>query len=152
MRNLEFDPAALDDLAWRQWSVVYRQWSVVYCQLSVAEGAGRVEVEVASSQRKRGALRNMNNKTADAKAVVAMWDRVIHLEESISATAARALLKLRFPPQDVARMQTLAAKARRGDLTETEAVEMDAFEQMGCLLDILHAKVRRVLDARRRMA
>lgn len=109
-------------------------------------------MEVASSQGKRRASRNMNTKTVDSEASVAMWDRVIHLDESISPTAARALLKLRFPPQDVARMQTLAAKARRGDLAETAAVEMDAFEQMGCLLDILHAKVRRVLDARRRMA
>jgi len=113
---------------------------------------GRFGVAVASSEGKRGPLRNMNTKTVDSEASVAMWGRVIHFDESISPTAARALLKLRFPPQDVARMQSLAAKARRGDLTETEAVEMDAFEQMGCLLDILHSKARRVLDARRRTA
>lgn len=32
---------------------------------------------------------------------------MLHLDESITPTAARALLKLRFPPQDVARMQDL---------------------------------------------
>lgn len=115
-------------------------------QLSVAEGAGGWG-EVASFQGQRGTLRNMNSKAVDSEVSVAMWDRVIHLDESISSTAARALLKLRFPPQDVARMQTLAAKARRGDLTDTETVEIDAFEQMGCLLDILHSKARRRRDS-----
>lgn len=94
----------------------------------------------------------MSTKTLDSNASVAMWDRVIHLDESITPTAARALLKLRFPPQDVARMQDLAAKAKRGDLTESESVEIDTFERMGCLLDILHSKARRVLGARRRTA
>ena len=94
----------------------------------------------------------MKTKALDLSASVAMWDRVIHLDESISPTAARALLKLRFPPQDVARMQDLGAKSRRGDLTESESVEIDTFERMGCLLDILHSKARRVLGARRRTA
>lgn len=94
----------------------------------------------------------MNTKNLDLSTSVALWDRVIHLDESISPTAARALLKLRFPPQDVARMQDLAAKTRRGDLTESESVEIDTFERMGCLLDILHSKARRVLGARRRTA
>lgn len=94
----------------------------------------------------------MKTKTVDSSASVAIWDRVLHLDESISTTAARALLKFRFPPQDVARMQTLAAKSRRGDLTESETVEIDAFERMGCLLDILHSKARRVLGARRQTA
>ena len=94
----------------------------------------------------------MKTKGFDLSGSVALWDRVIHLDESISPTAARALLKLRFPPQDVARMQDLAAKARRGDLTESESAEIDAFERMGCLLDILHSKAQRVLGARRRAA
>ena len=94
----------------------------------------------------------MNARTFDPSASVAVWDRVIHLDESITPTAARALLKLRFPPRDVARMQDLAARRRRGDLTESESVEIDTFERMGCLLDILHSKARRVLGARRRTA
>lgn len=97
-------------------------------------------------------MRYMKTKTVDSSASVAIWDRVLHLDESMSTTAARALLKLRFPPQDVARMQTLAAKSRQGDLTESETVEMDAFERMGCLLDILHSNARRVLGVRRQTA
>ena len=73
----------------------------------------------------------------------------MHFDESISPTAARVLLQLRFSPQHVTRMQDLAAKVRRGDLTELEAAEIDTFERLGCLLDILHAKARRVLSRRR---
>jgi hypothetical protein len=76
----------------------------------------------------------------------------MHFDESLSPTAARALLKVRFPPQDVARMQELALAARRGELTESDAIEIDAFERMGCLLDILHSKARRVLAASRQIA
>ena len=94
----------------------------------------------------------MSTKTLSPAAAVAVWDRVMHFDESLSPTAARALLKLRFPPQDVARMQDLAAKARRGALTESEALEIDTFERMGCLFDILHSKARRVLSGRRRSA
>ncbi len=99
-----------------------------------------------------GTLGYMNTETLELSAAVDMWDHVLHLDESMSPTAARALLKLRFPPRDVARMQALAAKARRGDLTKSEAVEIDAFERMGCMLDILHSQARRVLRARRRTA
>ena len=67
----------------------------------------------------------MSAKTLPLAAAVAIWDRVMHFDESLSPTAARALLKLRFPPQDVARMQDLAAKARRGELTESEDLEMN---------------------------
>jgi hypothetical protein len=94
----------------------------------------------------------MSTTTLPPAAAIAVWDRVMHFDESLSPTAARALLKLRFPPQDVARMQDLAARARRGDLTESEAVEIDTFERMGCLFDILHSKARRVLSGRRRSA
>jgi hypothetical protein len=91
-------------------------------------------------------------RTLPPSAAVGLWDRVMHFDESLSPTAARALLKVRFPPQDVARMQELALAARRGELTESEAGEIDAFERMGCLLDILHSKARRVLAARRQSA
>ena len=76
---------------------------------------------------------------------VAVWDRVLQFDESITPTAARALLKMKFSVPDLELMQGLAAKARRGALSETEAIEIDTFERLGCLLDILHSKSRRVL-------
>lgn len=78
---------------------------------------------------------------------VAAWDHVMHFEESISPTAARALLKIKFKQPDVERMQGLAAKAREGKLSVSEEIEIDTFERLGCLLDILHSKSRRVLKA-----
>jgi hypothetical protein len=78
-----------------------------------------------------------------------IWDRVIQSSERPSPVAARALLKLQFPDEDLRRMSELAKKARHGTLTAEEEVESDAYEQLGCLLDILHSRARRVLKRRR---
>jgi hypothetical protein len=94
----------------------------------------------------------MKTNTFSSSPAVAVWDHVMHFDESMSPAAARALLKVQFPPQDLARMQELAAKARRSDLTVPEAVEIDTFERMGCLLDILHSQARRVLRRPRQTA
>ncbi len=80
---------------------------------------------------------------------VAVWDRVLKIDSTISLTAARALLKLNFTQPDVDRMQMLAAQARKGELSEADELEIDAFERLGCLLDILHSKSRRVLRQRK---
>ncbi len=85
-------------------------------------------------------------ETADVAA--AIWERVIRFEDAPSPTAARALLKLEFPESDHARMSELSAKARRGMLSADEQREADAYERLGCLLDILHSRARRVLDRR----
>jgi hypothetical protein len=77
-----------------------------------------------------------------------LWERVIQFEGSLSPTAARALLKVRFSTADQERMQALSAKARSGTLTPAEEVEIDTYEQLGSLLDILHSKARRVLKKR----
>ena len=76
---------------------------------------------------------------------VAVWDRVMQFDEAISPTAARALLKMKFSPTDLKLMHELSDKARQGTLTDSEVVEIDTFERLGCLLDILHSKARRVL-------
>lgn len=81
---------------------------------------------------------------------VAVWDRVLQFDETISPTAARALLKMKFSAPDLDRMQDLAEKARRNTLSESEEIEIDTFERLGCLLDILHSKARRVLNRRPR--
>ena len=81
---------------------------------------------------------------------VAVWDRVLQFDETISPTAARALLKMKFSAPDLDRMQDLAEKASRNTLSESEEIEIDTFERLGCLLDILHSKARRVLNRRPR--
>ena len=80
----------------------------------------------------------------------AIWQRVMHLENGISPTAARALLKVRFSQADKKRMANLAAHARAGALTSEEHREADAFERLGCMLDILHSQARRALKRRRK--
>jgi len=79
----------------------------------------------------------------------AIWERVIQFEGELSHAAARALLKVRFSPQGHTRMRELSAKARAGTLTSKEQVEIDTYEHLGCLLDILHSKARRALKKRR---
>lgn len=69
----------------------------------------------------------------------------IHIAEELSPTAARALLKVHFPRPDHERMRQLSAKAREGTLTPQDEIEIDAYERLGCLLDILHSKARQVL-------
>lgn len=80
----------------------------------------------------------------------AIWERVIRFEEEPSPTAARALLKLQFAESDQLRMHELAAKARAGALTSEEERLADTYERLGCLLDILHSKARRVLKRPRK--
>ena len=80
----------------------------------------------------------------------AIWERVIQMNGDPTPTAARALLKLQFSADDVRRMHELSAKARAGSLSDSEEEEIDTFERLGCLLDILHSRARRVLDRRAR--
>ncbi len=87
----------------------------------------------------------MKAKTSNSKRGTALWKRVIQLEGKLSPTAARALLKLQFSEPDYAVMNKLAAKARAGKLTAEEQSDLDTFERLGCLLDIVHSHARRAL-------
>ena len=73
----------------------------------------------------------------------------IRLEGDLSPTQARALLKLHFSEPDLARMRELSAKARAGTLSAEEESRIDAYERLGCVLDMLHSKARRVLRQRK---
>jgi hypothetical protein len=74
----------------------------------------------------------------------------IQLGGQLSPTTARALLRLKFSPQDEHRMQELAAAAGDGTLTSQEENETDTYEQLGCLLDILDAQARQAIRRRNR--
>lgn len=43
-------------------------------------------------------------------------------------------------------MRDLSAKAQAGSLLPEEADDIDAYERLACLLDILHSKARRMLN------
>ena len=93
-------------------------------------------------------MRGMRAKTSLTNEA-AMWERAIQFEGELSPTAARALLKVRFATPDLERMRELSAKARAGSLTPQEQQEIDAYERLGCLLDILHSRARRALAKRK---
>jgi hypothetical protein len=85
-------------------------------------------------------------KTVESE--VGLWRR-IELGGVLSPTAARALLKVQFSAHDQDRMRLLSAKARAGTLTSQEEADIDTFERLGCLLDILHSKARLALAKRK---
>jgi hypothetical protein len=49
-------------------------------------------------------------------------------------------------------MAELAAKARAGSLSPTEQEELDVFERVGCVLDILHSRARQALSKKSQRA
>jgi hypothetical protein len=97
----------------------------------------------------RHTMRAMRHQTLDTDLGAAIWQRVIEFQGKLAPGAARALLKFGFSENDHALMNQLSAKARTGALTPDEQTELDTFERLGCLLDIVHAKARQALKRRR---
>ena len=62
----------------------------------------------------------------------------------------KADLALDFTPADKDRMRGLSAKAREGTLSPAEQAEINSYERVGHLLNILQSKARRSLQPRRR--
>ena len=56
--------------------------------------------------------------------------------------AARGILSLEFPQDDVDRMNELAEKARQGTLSEEEQAQAESYEHIGNFLGLLHSKAR----------
>ena len=78
-----------------------------------------------------------------------IWQRATRFEGQLTPSATRALLKLGFDEADHDRMAELAAKARSGKLSSDERRQTEAYERLGCLLDILHSQARRALKRRK---
>lgn len=73
-------------------------------------------------------------------------NRLIRPERGdFSATTARAILKIQFEQADHDRMRVLSQKANAGTLTSDEQEELDDYERVGYLIDLLHSKARRAL-------
>ena len=77
---------------------------------------------------------------------------MIQFKEELSPAAARALLKVEFSDGDHARMEKLSTKAGTGTLTPSEQDELDTFERLGCVLDILQSKARQLLKKKPRQS
>ena len=87
----------------------------------------------------------MRNATLIASESVAVWQRLVEFQGKLTPSAAHALLQFGFSERDHDLMNRLSAKARTGTLTAKEQAELDTFERLGCLLDIVHSKARQAL-------
>lgn len=65
--------------------------------------------------------------------------------EGISIELARYILGLGFSTQDRSRMQELAAKNRRGEISHRELEELDNYITAGDILAIWQSKARQAL-------
>lgn len=75
-----------------------------------------------------------------------IWRRLIRPEQNtLSAAVARALLRISFSESDRARMEDLAQRNQRGQLSRGEQKELRSFVKVGDVLGILHSKARQAL-------
>ena len=77
---------------------------------------------------------------------VAILARIIQPERGdLSLAAARSMLKFDFVKSDHERMHALLQESHAGMLTNAEQAEIDDYERVGHLLDMIHAKARNTL-------
>ena len=69
---------------------------------------------------------------------------------NLSATAARALLRIKLDPHDSRRLHELLVKNQEDKLNEDERGELDSYLHVGLLLDLLQAKARSALRSAKR--
>jgi hypothetical protein len=62
-----------------------------------------------------------------------------------SKDAARALLELGFSEEDRKKMHQLSVKNQQGRLSHEEERELDSYVRIGRLLDLLSARLRKVI-------
>jgi hypothetical protein len=94
----------------------------------------------------------MATSTITSEPGAAVWQRLVEFRAELSPTAARALLKFGFSERDHSRMRELSTNARQGTLSPQEQAELDEFERLACLLDILHSKARQALKKKPKKA
>jgi len=77
---------------------------------------------------------------------IAILSRVLEPDKPmLSPQAASEILALDFCAADKERMRQLSAKARAGNLTAVEKEEIENYERVGHVLNIMQAKARRSL-------
>lgn len=63
-------------------------------------------------------------------------------EGNLPVEAALSILSFHLSPTDWDRVNELAAKARAGTLTTEERSELDEYERITCLLELMQSKAR----------
>jgi len=73
-------------------------------------------------------------------------DILVHVvaptEPTLAEASARSILELHFDDVAKARMDDLAVKNQSGSLTDVERGELERFQRVGHLLNLLQAKAR----------
>jgi ribosome-associated translation inhibitor RaiA len=87
----------------------------------------------------------MNTTKLRTSALRDKLGKATQFQGELTPAAARALLKFRFTEDVENHMRNLLVKAKQGTLNAEEDKEMTVYEQMSCVLDILHARARKAL-------
>ena len=88
----------------------------------------------------------MNAQSSPRSHVAKILNRVVGPElENLTPEAARAVLKLKLDQSDRRRAHDLAVKNQEGRLTPDEEAEIEAYQRVGRLIDLLWAKARKSL-------
>jgi hypothetical protein len=88
----------------------------------------------------------MSLQVLSGNSEAAIFARLIQARTEMSHDIARYLLSFDFEPDDVARLNYLAERAREGNLSEEETAELDSYMHVGNLLTIMQSKARVFLD------
>jgi hypothetical protein len=84
--------------------------------------------------------------TSDA----AILSRLIRPEDdSLSPSAAKGWLAIRFEKDDLDLMHELAVKNQDGKLTSKEKAALENYRRVSFLVDLMHSKARRSLKKRK---
>lgn len=83
----------------------------------------------------------------------AILSRLIRPEKGgLNREAADSILAISFPAADMERMNALAERARQGELSAEEEVELENYRHVGRLLEVLKSKARQSIKALPRAA
>ena len=63
-------------------------------------------------------------------------------EGNLPVEAARSILRFQLAQADYERVNELAAKARAGALSAEERLELDEYERVTCLVELMQSKAR----------
>ena len=63
-------------------------------------------------------------------------------EGNLPVEAARSILRFQLAQADYERVNELAAKARAGTLSAEERLELDEYERVTCLVELMQSKAR----------
>ena len=94
----------------------------------------------------------MSSQIVSHNTEAAILARLIQTRTAMSHDVAQYLLSFDFEPDDVARMNLLAERARDGALSHQEAAELDSYLHVGNLLAIMQSKARSFLRTEGRPA